>query len=151
MRGARAAVRVAVVALAFGGCAPAWWPFPNRATSLLDAGDRLVERGEYERALASYDELLRSYPDSGAARLARPSRDAVQSVVAARAEMARLRAEIAAQEAELQRLKQGLALRESEMARMRQELGARQAEAERLRADLERLKQIDMRLERRRP
>jgi hypothetical protein len=41
--------------------------------------------------------------------------------------------------------------REGDLARTRQELVTRQAEADRLRADLERLKQIDLRLERRRP
>lgn len=151
MSRARAAVGVAVAALALGGCATAWWPFADRATTLLDDGDRLVERGDYERALATYDELLRTYPDSGAARRARGSRHAVQGLVAARAEIARLRGEIDARDAELQRLRQRLSSREAELGRVRQELGARQAEAERLRADLERLKQIDMRLERRRP
>jgi chromosome segregation ATPase len=47
-------------------------------------------------------------------------------------------------------LREELTRRQSDLARTRQQLGARQAEAERLRADLERLKQIDLELERKR-
>ena len=47
-------------------------------------------------------------------------------------------------------LREELTRREDDLARTRQELAARQAEADRLRADIERLKQIDLKLERRR-
>jgi hypothetical protein len=51
---------------------------------------------------------------------------------------------------EQRRLREELNRREGDLARTREELAARQAEAQRLRDDIERLKQIDLRLERKR-
>lgn len=122
----RAGLRVALVALGLAGCATAGWPFGD-ATTLLTRADRLAQRQQYDSSLRVYDEFLARYPDDPAAPRALRSRDAVASIITARAELARLRQELAARDAELARLRQ---------------------EAERLRADLEKLKEVDLNLER---
>ena len=117
---------VALLALLLAGCATAGWPF-GVATTLLARADRLTDRQQYEPALRMYDEFLTRYPGDPAAPRALKSRDAVASIVTGRAELARLRSELAARDAELAKLRQ---------------------EAERLRADLEKLKEVDLKLER---
>jgi TolA-binding protein len=126
----------ALVLVLTAGCG-SWpgWPFGRISTAMLANADRLVEQGEYEPAVAAYDEFLQRYPDDSEAARARVSRETAATIVATRAEMTRLRQELA-------KLRDDLARREGDLARVRQE-------AERLRADLERLKQIDLRLERR--
>ena len=49
-----------------------------------------------------------------------------------------------------ERVSKDLATREADIARLRQEVQSRQGEMEQLRADLENLKRLEMRLERRR-
>lgn len=141
MRARRLAAATALVALAAGGCAV--WPFNRTATAMLARADRLAADGEYREAVAAYDEFLAGHGDDGAAPRARANRALIASLVEGRVELDRLRQELA-------RLREDLTKREGDLVRVRQELTARQAEADRLRADLERLKQIDLRLERRR-
>lgn len=124
---------------------------------MLAKADRLVDQGEYARALEAYDELLVRYPDDAAAPRARSTRDAVARLVAARDEVERLRRELAgarqaltARDGELDTARQALTTRDGELQRARQELQRVTAESERLRADLERLKRIDLGIERRR-
>jgi chromosome segregation ATPase len=59
-------------------------------------------------------------------------------------------AELTTREAELNRLRPDLAAREAEITKLRSELAARQSEAAKLREDLEKLKRIDLEMERRR-
>ena len=112
------------MAMVLAGCAP-WWP----PATLLDRADRLVQKGDYASAVRTYDELLAKYPDDPSARRALVSRDAVAGLLAARADIARLREELASRDGELNRLRQ---------------------ELERLREDLENIKRLDLRDERRR-
>jgi hypothetical protein len=127
----RAAPLVLVLLLA--GCAV--WPW-RPASRMLERGDALAARGDYAAAVRAWDELLARYPDDPTAPAALARRDTAAALLAAREEIARLRAELAARDAELGRLRH-------EQARLA-------AEAERLRSDLEQLKRIDLRLERRR-
>lgn len=115
-----------LVAMTLAGCATAEWPLGG-ATSLLARADRLADRQQYAPALRTYDEFLTRYPADPAAPRALKSRDTIASIVTARAELARLRGELAARDAELAKLRQ---------------------ESERLRADLEKLKEVDLNLER---
>ncbi|MBI4638994.1 MAG: hypothetical protein HY727_21865 [Candidatus Rokubacteria bacterium] len=161
--------RLVVTALLLAGCATWSW---HPSTALLAQADRLSERGEYARAVEVYDEFLARHSDDGEVPRARARRATAAAIVSARAEIDGLRRELGLREAEIARMAQelgrlgrALAAREGELAsrdaeveRLRLELAARQAEvarlaseAERLGADLERLKRIDMRLERRRP
>jgi chromosome segregation ATPase len=162
---------VALLVLALTGCAsggpPRWIPHP---TSTFAFADGLLEQGDYEGARRAYDELLEAYPGDREAGRARATRDAVTALLSARAEMARLREavaaekdtprlrrDLAAREAEIARVRTDLAAREAELAKLRHDLTDRQAEvarltseAEQLRVDLEKLKNVDIRLERRR-
>lgn len=115
-----------LVAMTLAGCATAEWPLGG-ATSLLARADRLADGQQYEPAVRTYDEFLTRYPADPAAPRALKSRDTIASIVTARAELARLRGELAARDAELAKLRQ---------------------ESERLRADLEKLKEVDLNLER---
>ncbi len=125
-----------LLALALAGCASTWpSPFASPAASMLERADALVARGDYAGAVAAYDELLARYPSDGLAGRALASRDTAATIIAAREEIARLRAELEA--------------REGELRRVRQELQRLTAESDRLRADLEHLKRIDLKLERR--
>jgi succinate dehydrogenase/fumarate reductase flavoprotein subunit len=126
-------VAVAVLALAAGGCAG--WPLA-RGNAVLDRADRLAREGAWEAAAGAYGEYLARHPTGEAAPRAAASRDTLTALLAARAELGRLREEIA-------RLRDDLSRRDSDLVRVRQE-------ADRLRADLERLKQIDLKRERRR-
>lgn len=166
---------VLLLSTATAGCAS--MPFLGPIL-LLGQADHQAREGEWEVAVASYDEFLARYPDDRAAPRVRERRDTLAATLGARLELVRqrdevvrLRAELAGlreQEARLResrtrlrgdaadlrdeviRLRDELGRRERDLARTRQELAARQAEAERLRDDIERLKQIDLQLERRR-
>lgn len=144
--------------------APPRAPAAARPAEVLAAGDLMMEQGDYAQALSAYDEFLRLAPDGRDARRARASREAAARIVSAAAELARLRDDMAAQEREVARLRRELTAREADLGRLRAEtsalrhdLGERQAElarlaaeAERLRVDLDKLKSLDVHLERRR-
>jgi uncharacterized protein HemX len=124
---------------------------------LLGQADRLVSQGQYAGALEAYGEILAKYPETDEAARARGGRDTLTSLLAARAQVARLAAEMKAQETELARAREQAAGRDAELTRARQEIARLTAEADRLRADadrvradLENLKKIDIDLERRR-
>jgi chromosome segregation ATPase len=131
---------------------------------LLVRADQMMTAGEYGDALEAYGEILAKYPDADEARRARGSREAIAALLAARAQVARLTADMKAREAELARTREHVAARDHDVARAREHLAARDgdlararqeitrltAEADRLRADLETLKKIDIDLERRR-
>ena len=108
---------------------------PSAPPAPLARADRLVEQGSYEAAVAAYDEFLARHVDDGAVPRARMSRGAAAAVVAARAELAKLKQESA-------KLNQ-------EIARLNEELVKREADLTKVREDLERLKQIDLLLEKR--
>lgn len=130
----------------------------------LDEADRLAVQGDYAGAVTLYDDFLIRSPDDARALRARAGRETATALLSARAEIGRLRGELAAREGDLKRLREQLAAqeqvlntRQGDVARLQQELATRQAdlarlnaEAEKLRADLENLKRIDLRLERRR-
>jgi chromosome segregation ATPase len=129
----------------------------SRPTEALVRADGLAADGQYSDALEAYGEILTKYPDTDEADRARRSRDTINGLLAARAQVARLSAEVKArdaqlkaQEAELARVRGDLAARDGELARARQEIARLTAEADRLRVDLENLKKIDIDLERRR-
>jgi chromosome segregation ATPase len=138
------------------GCAS--WPVTDGGPALLSRADHQAREGAWQDAVATYDEYLARFPDAAAAPRALESRDSLAAMLIARSELARLRAEVMQLRAEVIQLRaelaqarQNLTRREGDLARTRQELATRQAEADRLRVDLERIKQIDLRLERRRP
>ena len=137
-----------VIIGAVAACAS--WAPSRPGAALLVKADRLVSRGEYASALEVYGELVTKYPDIDEADRARSSRDTLTALVAARAQVARLTAEIKAHEAELTRAREQVAGRDGELQRARQEITRLTAEADRLRTDLEHLKKIDIDLERRR-
>jgi hypothetical protein len=130
---ARHAAALVLLAVSVGGCA--WWPFARDGAGLLERADRLTREGAWEDAAAAYDAYLKRYPYGADARRAAAGRDMLRALVAARAELGRLREE-------LTRLRDDLARRDGDLVRVRQE-------ADRLRTDLERLKEIDLKLERR--
>jgi hypothetical protein len=129
-------IRRGLLALALaswlGGCASASRP----AMSMLVGADRLLEQGQYQAALRAYDTLLATYPDDPVAPHAQATRDTLGTLLAARADVARLKEELAA--------------RDTDLGRLKQELQRLQTETESLRANLEELKRIDLNLERRR-
>jgi tetratricopeptide (TPR) repeat protein len=164
------ASQVAALAL-LAGCAtaptalpPAPPPAPTPAALLLARADSLLERGDYQQAQEAYGDFARQYSDDSAAPRAVATRDLLASLATANrealrlnAEALRLREQTADAERDLGRLRRDLGAREGELARMRQELAERQAElgrlvaeTEQLRGDLEKLKSVDLRLERRR-
>lgn len=122
----KAMVGLAALMLTLTGCAE-WSRLPGDA---LARADRLVEQGDYGAALQAYNEILARNPDEARARA---SRDALASLLAARADVARLR--------------DTLALRDGELTKLRQEMQRLTQEADRLRTDLETLKEIDLRKE----
>jgi chromosome segregation ATPase len=143
----RSSVGLVLVSTLFTACAswpvswsPSWppsWPSFSRASKAsLAKAERLTEEGHYQQAVAAYDEFLAEHADDSQAPRALANRDAIAGFLTARAELARLRQDLAARDAEVVRLRE-------ELTRVRQE-------GERLRADLERLKQIDLRQDRRR-
>ena len=125
-------------------------PAPRPSATLLAQADRLMTQGRYAGALEAYGEILAKYPDAEEAVRARSSRETLAGLLAARAQVARLTADMKAQEAELVRTREQVAARDGELQRARQEIARLTAEADRLRADLESLKKIDIDLERRR-
>ena len=145
MSRARPVASLVLLAALLGGCA-ALPQFLRPGGEALARADRLADAGDYEAALAAYDDYLARHADAGEAPRARTSRDALRAVLGARAEMTRLRAELAglqaaleAREGELTRTRVDLGRHATELARLRQELARRQAE-------LEQLKKIDERL-----
>ena len=124
---------------------------------MLVRADRLVAQGHHADALEAYEEILAKYPDTDEAGRARRSRDTLGHLMAARAQITRLTAELKAQEGqmkaqEIQMKAQEVQIKaqDAELSRARQEITRLTAEADRLRADLENLKKIDIDLERRR-
>jgi hypothetical protein len=131
-----------VIIVTIAGCA-AWAPSPRPSATVLVRADRLVAQGQYADALEAYEEILAKYGDTDEAGRARSSRETVGNLLAARAQIVKLTAEVKAQEAQMK-------AQDAELARARQEITRLTAEADRLRADLENLKKIDIDLERRR-
>jgi len=132
-------------------------PLVRPSVTLLARADGLVADGQYTDALEAYGEILSKYPDTDEAGRARSSRETLGNLLAARARIARLTAEMKAQEvqmktqeSELARVRGEVTARDGELAKARQEIARLSAEAERLRTDLEHLKKIDIDLERRR-
>ena len=124
----RALVPVLVLLLA-SGCAL----FTRDAARALADAEARTAGGDYPAALAAYDAYLARFPDDEGVVRARAIRALMGDFLAARAELAALRARDGA-----------------ELARLRQELNARQAEVTRLRQDLEALKRTDLQMERKR-
>ena len=118
-------------------------PSPRPSAMVLVRADRLVAQGQYADALEAYGEILAKYGDTDDAGRARNSRDTLGHLLAARAQIARLTADMKVQEAQMK-------MQDAELARARQEIARLTAEADRLRTDLENLKKIDIDLERRR-
>jgi tetratricopeptide (TPR) repeat protein len=140
-----------VIIGAITGCTTLSLPLPPRpSTTLLAQADRLLGEGQYTDALEVYGEVLAKYPNTDDAARARARHDTIAGLLAARAQVTRLTAEMKAQEAELVRTREQVATRDGELARARQEIGRLAAETDRLRTDLEHLKKIDIDLERRR-
>lgn len=131
MRTDRFLLGIALVSLV-SGCAMVSRPAP----SLLERADRLVQQGQYPAAIRAYDELVALYPNDPVAPRALAARDTLSSLLAARADVVRLKEELAA--------------RDTELGRLKQDLQRLQTETESLRADLEELKRIDLKQERRR-
>jgi chromosome segregation ATPase len=134
-----------VIALAFGGCAFLWSTIDPVAYA-----DRLATAGDLDGALRAYESALEEGASGGAAIRARAGFATVSAAIAARDELKRVRVELArvtaditARERELARLAKDLNARDGELSRLR-------TEADQLRANLEDLKRIEMRLERRR-
>jgi septal ring factor EnvC (AmiA/AmiB activator) len=122
---------------------------------LLAEADGLLAEGNYDDAVTAYDDFLRLFPHDGAASRVRATRAILASLVATNAEVTRLREQTQTTERDLARLRRDLTVRQTELTRLRQELAERQAELARLseetdglRLDLERLKSVDLRLER---
>lgn len=140
---------IVVVVLVLAGCAlplpPAGSP---SATALLERGDQLSAAGRWADALHAYDELLNRHPDDPLAAQARTRRGVLAQLLALRAEIERMAKETTAYQAQIGKMREELQAKEAEIVRVRRELNDRQGEADRLRADLERLKEIDLRLER---
>ena len=118
-------------------------PPARPAATLLMRADGLVADGQYTDALEAYGEILAKYSNTTEAGRARSSRDTLGNLLAARAHIAKLTAEMKAQESQMKN-------QEAELTRARQEITRLTAEADKLRADLETLKKIDIDLERRR-
>lgn len=147
MRG-RARSLLLAAALA-AGCATA----PS-APDPLGRADQEMAATRYRDAVRLYEEFIRANPEHPAAVRARGAQAALDALITAQADMARLRTELAQRDAELARVRQELAgragevtARNAEVARLRRELDGRAAEVERLKTDLERLRSIDLRRE----
>ena len=153
-----------VIILTVAGCvladppprSPAQQPVRPSAT-LLARADGLAADGQYADALEAYGEIVAKYPATDEASRALRSRETVNNLLAARAQINKLTAEMKAQEVqmktqetELARVRGEVTARDGELAKARQEIARLSAEAERLRTDLENLKKIDIDLERRR-
>ena len=158
-------VVIVVLAVAVSGCA-SW----GTRAALVDRGDTLAVAGDLDGALRAYNAALTRGAGEREAMRARAGRASISAALAAREEMrrlredlarrdeelARLREDVSTREREVQRLTRDLAARDGELSRVRQDLTARQAElarlsteAEQLRSNLEDLKRLEIRLERR--
>ena len=151
----RAAVAFTLV---LAGCA-AWSP----GADLVVRADRLAADGDLDGALRAYEAALAEGAAGDAAIRARAGRATVAAAQTAAAELVRVREQLArlheqitARERDVAKLTRDLAAREGELSRARQELSARQAEltrlgveTDKLRGDLEDLKRLEMRLEKR--
>jgi chromosome segregation ATPase len=122
---------------------------------LLAEADELLSEGNRVNAVLAYEDFLKRFPDDAAAARVRATRDILSSLEETTAEVLRLREQTQAAERDLGRLRRDLVVRQGEVTRLRQELAERQAElarlteeADNLRLDLERLKSVDLRLER---
>ena len=98
---------------------------------------------DYRSAKLAFERLLTEYPNGEWAPAARAWHAALAELVAREAELVAREAELAAREAELVVREAQRVVREAEAARLRNE-------AAKLAADLQRLKRIDLKLERRR-
>jgi chromosome segregation ATPase len=165
-----------LLGLAVGGAGCAVWPLNRLAPVMLADADRLADDGDYDAAAVAYDRFLAEHPNHIAVPHALARRKTVSTIIAMREETARLRDEVerlreevgrarddltrsrdeagrARDEAgrardelgrardDLGRSREDIARRDGDLQRLRQELNARQA-------DLERLKEIDLKLER---
>jgi len=120
---------LALVLVLAGGCATGpGWPLARPPAPLLAKADRLAEQGNYEAAVTVYDEFLAASGDDSTAPRARMSRETAAAVVATRVEITRLK---------------------QELAKLHEELTKREADLAKVRDDLERLKQVDLLLEKR--
>ena len=133
MTRARRVLAAAALLVSVTGCASRT---PSGGVALLERADRLAHEGSWEEAVTVYGAYLSRHPTGEGAPRAAASRDALRALLTARAEAAKLREDLA-------RLREALARRDSELVRVRQE-------SDRLKADLENLKQVDLKLERRR-
>jgi septal ring factor EnvC (AmiA/AmiB activator) len=147
MRGARAAIAFVLGGALAGGCA-------TPSTPMLGRADEQMAAARYRDAMQLYEAFLRANPDHPAAVRARAAQGALDKLLAAEAETARLRAALAEREAETAQLRQELMTRRTEGAerntdlqRARRDLDAQKAEVERLKGDLDRLRSIDLRRE----
>jgi hypothetical protein len=139
-------------------------PAPSPSSLLLARADGLLAEGDYGRARQAYGDFASQYPDDEAAPRAVAMREVLgimnalgEEVARIDVQLLRMKDQVQESERELGRLRRDLGARDTELARARQvlaerqsELGRLHAEAEQLRADLEKLKNADLRLERRR-
>jgi chromosome segregation ATPase len=168
-------VRAAIVVLALAVTGCTHW---TTVSTLLTHADELVAEGHLDGALRVYEDVI-SYAPGGREELrARAGRLLVTTTLKTRAdlkrlegELSRLREDVAGREREVQRLTRELTARDGELTRARIDLTARQAEltarqaeltarqaevvrltaeAEQLRTNLEDLKRLEIRMERRR-
>jgi chromosome segregation ATPase len=158
-----------VGAVMLAGCS-LWLPVRRPADSPFDRADALAQRGDYDEALAAYDEIVARNAAADAPH-ARVVRDVIGALVKLRARVAErdaeletLRQQLAGREAELARVQRDATGRDTELGRLRAEITSRQAEiasrqaeiarltteSEQLRADLDKLKRSDLLLEQRR-
>ncbi len=128
----RGVTAIVATGLLLSGCAALLTP---AQPELLARADEQLQSGNYRATIALYDEFLQANP----ADLAAPRVRALRSVLEG----------LLQSEAAVQRLQQESALREEELSRARRELLELRAEATRIKGDLERLKALDRRLERR--
>jgi septal ring factor EnvC (AmiA/AmiB activator) len=133
------------------GCATTAPPPPPEP---LARADQEMAAARYRDAVRLYEEFIVANPGHPAAMRARAAQSALDRLIAAQAEIERLRTDLGAREAEVARLRQDLAARttdsqnrSAEVTRLRRDLDSRQAEVDRLKADLERLRSIDLRKE----
>ena len=144
MRGARAAIAFVLGGVLAGGCT-------TLSTPVLGRADEEMAAARYRDASQLYEAFLRAHPDHPAAVRARAAQGALDKLLAAEAETARLKAALAEREAETAQLRQELTTRRTEGAadlqRARRDLDAQKAEVERLKGDLDRLRSIDLRRE----
>lgn len=104
-------------------------------TLLLVRADRQAGEGDFEAAVASYDEFLARFPDDSAAPRALRSRDTLVTSLEAQQELARRREEVERLRSELIRLQQEEARLRLEKARLREEEAQLREDRRRLRVE----------------